>query len=81
MSRSGLFGPTVCRLLSAESGPHSYSSGAHSGGRLEGRGASMSIHMYQRRWSAAPKVQRRDGAVVGQARSAARGPARGAARV
>jgi hypothetical protein len=36
------------------------------------RGASMSIHMYRR---LRPKVQGHDSAVVGPARSAARGPA------
>jgi hypothetical protein len=33
MSRSGLFGPAVCRLRSSESGPQGHSRKAHSGGR------------------------------------------------
>jgi hypothetical protein len=52
MSRSRMFGPAVCRLRSAESGPQPCS------GRLitpaaGWRGASMSIHMYQHRRSLA----------------------------
>jgi hypothetical protein len=43
--------------------------------------AAISIHVYKRQRSAGPKVQRCDGAVVGPARSAARGPAHGAAHV
>ena len=52
MSRPRMFGPAVCRLRSAESGPQPCS------GRLitpaaGWRGASMSIHMYQHRRSLA----------------------------
>jgi hypothetical protein len=58
-----------CRLLSAESDLHAHSREAHSGCRLQGRGASMSIDVYQRRRYTGPKVQRHDGAEVGPARS------------
>jgi hypothetical protein len=44
-----------------------HSSEAHSCCRLQGCGALISIHVYQLSWSAGPKVQLRDGAVVGPA--------------
>ena len=56
MSRPRMFGPAVCRLRSAESGPQPCS------GRLitpaaGWRGASMSIHVYQNRRSLARRSQ------------------------
>jgi hypothetical protein len=61
MSRSGLFGPAVFRLLSVESGMTPAVGSSARG---------LDVHMYQRQRSAGPKVQRHDGAVVGPARGA-----------
>ena len=84
MTLPELSGPAVCsRLQPTESDPQAYPPSVtvhESGCRLQGRGATMSIGMYQRRPSVGPKVQLRSDAVVGPACSAALGPVRSAAR-
>jgi hypothetical protein len=74
MSRSGLSCPAAYKLRPAGSGPRAHSREAHSGCRPLGRGASMSIHAYQHRRSAVPKVQRLDVSLVAH-------PVRGTSRM
>ena len=75
MSRSGMFGPAVCSLaVVCRVRSSAVQRSAHDSGCRLARG--LDVHPYVSAPAVTgPKVQRHDGAVVGPARSAARGPA------